>query len=73
MMLARKTVPQPFRNFGGSMQHKTPSVVGLFFEVQPKLGQRQAYFDQVGVLKPYLAKHGGLFGCSVTSKWMTLN
>ena len=43
------------------MQHKTPSVVGLFFEVQPKPGQRQAYFDQVEVLKPFLAKHSGLF------------
>lgn len=43
------------------MQHKTPSVVGLFFEVQPKPGQRQAYFDQVEVLKPFLAKHDGLF------------
>ena len=61
MMLARKPVPQPFRNFGGSMQHNTPSVIGLFFEVQPKPGQRQAYFDQVDVLKPSLAKHGGLF------------
>ena len=46
---------------GGSMQHKTPSVVGLFFEVQPKPGQRQAYFDQVEVLKPFLATHDGLF------------
>ena len=43
------------------MQHKTPSVVGLFFEVQPKPGQRQAYFDQVEVLKPVLATHDGLF------------
>ena len=43
------------------MQHKTPSVVGLFFEVQPKPGQRQAYFDQVEVLKPFLATHDGLF------------
>ncbi len=43
------------------MQHKTPSVVGLFFEVQPKPGQRQAYFDQVEVLKPFLAAHDGLF------------
>ena len=43
------------------MQHKTQSVVGLFFEVQPKPGQRQAYFDQVEVLKPFLAKHSGLF------------
>jgi heme-degrading monooxygenase HmoA len=61
MMLARKTVRQSFRTMGGSMQHKTPSVVGLFFEVQPKPGQRQAYFDQVEVLKPFLAKHDGLF------------
>jgi heme-degrading monooxygenase HmoA len=61
MMLARKTVRQSFRTMGGSMQHKTPSVVGLFFEVQPKPGQRQAYFDQVEVLKPFLAKHSGLF------------
>ena len=43
------------------MQHKTLSVVGLFFEVQPKPGQRQAYFDQVEVLKPFLATHDGLF------------
>ena len=43
------------------MQHKTPSVVGLLFEVQPKPGQRQAYFDQVEVLKPFLATHDGLF------------
>ena len=43
------------------MQHKTSSVVGLFFEVQPKPGQRQAYFDQVEVLKPSLATHDGLF------------
>ena len=43
------------------MQHKTPSVVGLFFEVQPKPGQRQAYFNQVEVLKPVLATHDGLF------------
>ena len=42
------------------MQHKTSSVVGLFFEVQPKPGQRQAYFDQVEVLKPSLAKYDGL-------------
>jgi heme-degrading monooxygenase HmoA len=61
MMLARKTVRQSFRTMEGSMQHKTPSVVGLFFEVQPKPGQRQAYFDQVEVLKPFLAKHDGLF------------
>ena len=61
MMLARKTVPQSFRTMGGSMQHKTPSVVGLFFEVQPKPGQRKAYFDQVEVLKPFLATHDGLF------------
>ena len=43
------------------MQHKTLSVVGLFFEVQPKPGQRQAYFDQVEVLKPFLATNDGLF------------
>ena len=43
------------------MQHETPPVVGLFFEVQPKPGQRQAYFDQVEVLKPSLATHDGLF------------
>ena len=43
------------------MQHKTSSVVGLFFEVQPKPGQRQAYFDQVEVLKPSLATLDGLF------------
>lgn len=43
------------------MQHETASVVGLFFEVQPKLGQRQVYFDHVDWLKPSLAKHDGLF------------
>ena len=43
------------------MQHKTPPVVGLFFEVQPKPGQRKAYFDQVEVLKPSLAKYDRLF------------
>lgn len=43
------------------MQHKTPSVVELFFEAQPKLSQRQAYFDQVEVLMQSLAIHDGLF------------
>ena len=43
------------------MQHETASVLGLFFEVQPKPGQRQAYFDHVEVLKPFLATHDGLF------------
>ena len=43
------------------MQHETASVVGLFFEVQPKPGQRQAYFDHVDWLKPSLATHDGLF------------
>ncbi len=46
---------------GGALQHETASVVGLFFEVQPKPGQRQAYFDHVDWLKPSLAKHDGLF------------
>jgi heme-degrading monooxygenase HmoA len=61
MMLARQNVPQSFITLGGSMQHKTPSVVGLFFEVQPKPGQQQAYFDHVDWLKPSLATHDGLF------------
>ena len=43
------------------MQRETASVVGLFFEVQPKPGQRQAYFDHVDWLKPSLATHDGLF------------
>ena len=43
------------------MQHETASVVGLFFEVQPKPGHRQAYFDHVDWLKPSLATHEGLF------------
>ena len=43
------------------MQHETASVVGLFFEVQPKPGQRQAYFDHVDWLKLSLATHDGLF------------
>ena len=61
MKLARQTVPQPFWNMGGSIQQQTTSVVGLFFEVQPKPGQRQAYFDHVDWLKPSLATHDGLF------------
>ena len=60
MKLARQTVPQPFWNMGGSIQQQTTSVVGLFFEVQPKPGQRQAYFDQVEVLKPSLSTYDGL-------------
>ena len=43
------------------MQHETASVVGLFFEVQPKPGQRQVYFDHADWLKPSLAIHDGLF------------
>ena len=43
------------------MQHEKASVVGLFFEVQPKPGQRQAYFDHVDWLKSSLATHDGLF------------
>ena len=46
--------------YGGSIQQQTTSVVGLFFEVQPKPGQRQAYFDQVEVLKPSLSTYDGL-------------
>ena len=61
MKLARQTVPQPFWNMGGSIQQQTTSVVGLFFEVQPKPGQRQAYFDRADWLKPSLATHDGLF------------
>jgi heme-degrading monooxygenase HmoA len=33
---------------------------GLFFEVRPKAGRRQDYFDHVDRLKPVLAKHDGL-------------
>ncbi len=39
---------------------KAQSIYGLFFEVQPKPGQRQAYFDHVDKLKSELNRHEGL-------------
>ena len=42
------------------METKAQSIYGLFFEVQPKPGQRQAYFDHVDKLKPVLNQHEGL-------------
>ena len=42
------------------MEMKQQSIYGLFFEVQPKPGQRQAYFDHVDKLKPVLNQHEGL-------------
>jgi len=42
------------------MRQEEQSVFGLFFEVRPKPGQRQAYFDHVEQLKPILAGHDGL-------------
>ena len=42
------------------METEEQSLYGLFFEVQPKPGQRQAYFDQVDKLKPVLKQHEGL-------------
>jgi len=42
------------------METKVQSIYGLFFEVQPKPGQRQAYFDHVDKLKPVLSQHEGL-------------
>ena len=42
------------------METKEQSIYGLFFEVQPKPGQRQAYFDHVDKLKPVLNQHEGL-------------
>jgi len=42
------------------METKEQSIYGLFFEVQPKPGQRQAYFDHVDKLKPVLNQYEGL-------------
>ena len=42
------------------MERKAQSIYGLFFEVQPKPGQRSAYFDHVDKLKPVLNQHEGL-------------
>ena len=42
------------------METKVQSIYGLFFEVRPKPGQRQAYFNQVDKLKPVLSQHEGL-------------
>ncbi len=42
------------------METRAQSIYGLFFEVQPKPGQRQAYFDHVDKLKPVLNQHEGL-------------
>ena len=42
------------------MEMKAQSIYGLFFEVQPKPGQRSAYFDHVDKLKPVLNQHEGL-------------
>ena len=42
------------------METKAQSIYGLFFEVQPKPGQRKAYFDHVDKLKPVLNQHEGL-------------
>ena len=42
------------------METEKQSIYGLFFEAQPKPGQRQAYFDHVDKLKPVLNKHNGL-------------
>jgi len=42
------------------MADQTEQHFGLFFEVRPKAGRRQDYFDHVDRLKPILAKHDGL-------------
>ena len=42
------------------METEEQSIYGLFFEVQPKPGQRQAYFDHVDKLKSELNRHEGL-------------
>ena len=42
------------------METEEQSIYGLFFEVQPKPGQRRAYFDHVDKLKPVLNQHEGL-------------
>ena len=42
------------------METEEQSIYGLFFELQPKPGQRQAYFDHVDKLKSELNRHEGL-------------
>ena len=42
------------------METEEQTIYGLFFEVQPKPGQRQAYFDHVDKLKSELNRHEGL-------------
>jgi len=42
------------------MADQTEQHFGLFFEVRPKAGRRQDYFDHVDQLKPILAKNDGL-------------
>ena len=42
------------------METEEQSIYGLFFEVQPKPGQRQTYFDHVDKLKSELNRHEGL-------------
>jgi len=42
------------------MADQLSSPTGLFFEMRPKPGCRQAYFDHVDQLKPALAGHDGL-------------
>ena len=42
------------------METEEQSIYGLFFEVQPKPGQRQAYFEHVDKLKSELNRHEGL-------------
>lgn len=42
------------------MANQTEQHFGLFFEVRPKAGRRQDYFDHVDRLKPVLAQHNGL-------------
>jgi heme-degrading monooxygenase HmoA len=43
-----------------TMADQTEQHFGLFFEVRPKAGRRQDYFDHVDRLKPVLARHVGL-------------
>ena len=42
------------------MEREEQSIYGLFFEIQPRPGQRQVYFDHVDKLKPVLSEHDGL-------------
>jgi heme-degrading monooxygenase HmoA len=42
------------------MADQLSSATGLFFEMRPKPGCRQAYFAHVDQLKPVLAEHDGL-------------